>query len=325
MQLFVFLYGRSGFSCITTTVSLLQPAVQMVLENESVCNFFMKQVYWGCEIQFWRFLVPDVCLKDCLSLALLVATVIRNCNKIRKHQSTVEVDSPSPHLGTLQAMHGSSYSSLWESIRNSWPNKKALMQWTFINFFILTKYVLVQKGHTTFWKLSRFEIHCASDLGVGCYHPKFFTLRKAIVEDAVKIGWMTWWEISFTWLVSAGHAQHTGTAAGKSCSYSPVSMVFRNTKISGTKSVFACNPIQVLLMKKGLKVADLKRQQKIFSFLQGKYRGTFSSSQYKCKVVGEQWGEWAWLVNRSFLTAFHCFPVPFNILICSWNLHSSRN
>lgn len=66
------------------------------------------------------------------------------------------------------------------------------MHLTFINFFILTKYVLVQKGQMTLGKLSRFEIHCASDLGVACYHPKFFTLRKAIVEDATKIGWMRW-------------------------------------------------------------------------------------------------------------------------------------
>ncbi|KAK2538892.1 hypothetical protein Q9233_002068 [Columba guinea] len=44
----------------------------------------------------------------------------------------------------------------------------------------------------TFRKLYRLEIYYASDLNIACYHPKFFTLGKAIVEEPLRVGWMRW-------------------------------------------------------------------------------------------------------------------------------------
>jgi len=61
-----------------------------------------------------------------------------------------------------------------------------------LNFFLLTKYALVQKGQVTFRNLATLEIYCASDLSVTCSHPKSFTLGKAIVEEALRVGWMRW-------------------------------------------------------------------------------------------------------------------------------------
>lgn len=53
MQLFVVLYRRSGLRCITTTVSLLQPAVQiLVLENKSVCNFLWNKCTGAVKYSF---------------------------------------------------------------------------------------------------------------------------------------------------------------------------------------------------------------------------------------------------------------------------------